>query len=115
MLERNVALLSLGYRRRFKRDSSKKRKQQRDVAGRGGAGHPRELSQMMERECSAMLGEFGANGGNDGDDDDERLAGLVLVPFWGGTAEASGGNSHSEATVEAKHMQAAGTVCSAMK
>ena len=75
---------------------------------------------MMERECSAMLGEFGANGGNNdgggGDHDgDERLAGLVLVPFWGGTAEASGGNSHSEATVEAKHMQAAGTVCSAMK
>ena len=41
---------------------------------------------------------------------DERVNGLVLVPFWAGTAKASGGNSHSEASSEAKHQQAAGTV-----
>ena len=41
---------------------------------------------------------------------DERVNGVVLVPFWAGTAKASGGNSHSEASSEAKHQQAAGTV-----
>jgi len=40
---------------------------------------------------------------------------VALVPFWGGTAEASGGNSHSRAKRSAKIRQAAGTVCSALK
>ena len=40
---------------------------------------------------------------------------VALVPFWGGTAEASGGNSHSRAKRNAKIRQAAGTVCSALK
>ena len=81
------------------------------------SGHLRELSSMMDRECGAMLREHGgvtaeslASG-----DDDGRSPGLVLVPFWGGTAEQSGGNSHSEASREAKHMQAAGTVCSGLR
>jgi hypothetical protein len=44
------------------------------------------------------------------EEEDGRVNGVVLVPFWAGSAMASGGNSHSEASAEAKHQQAAGTV-----
>jgi hypothetical protein len=50
------------------------------------------------------------NNEEDKEEVDERVNGVVLVPFWAGTAKASGGNSHSEASSEAKHQQAAGTV-----
>ena len=40
---------------------------------------------------------------------------VALVPFWGGSKEQSGGNSHSNAKRDTKIQQLAGTVCSAMK
>jgi hypothetical protein len=40
---------------------------------------------------------------------------MSLVPFWGGSADASGGNAHSSTKRSAKVDQAAGTLCSSLK
>jgi len=40
---------------------------------------------------------------------------LGLVPFWGGEAEASGGNAHSHSPRQIKEWQMAGTVCSLLR
>jgi hypothetical protein len=91
-------------------------KRQKGSSG-GNSGHLGDLSQMMNRECAALLKDHGSATAEAlaAGDDDGRAAGLVLVPFWGGTASESGGNSHSEATQDAKLMQAAGTVCSGLR
>ena len=40
---------------------------------------------------------------------------VALVPFWGGSAQESGGNAHSNAKHGVKVSQLLGTVCSALK
>jgi len=98
-----------------------------------------EMSRASERECLPRLVErtmphwpprgfarpggrpAGSGGGGDGESEggsgngDGGWSSVVLVPFWGGTAEASGGNAHSKAKREVKVRQAAGTVCSAVR
>lgn len=44
-----------------------------------------------------------------------RTSTMVLVPFWGGTSEASGGNAHSLASRGNKAKEFAGTICSALR
>ena len=53
------------------------------------------VSALMGREC-AGVGALAAR---------TRVPGLVLVPFFMGSAKESGGNSHSEATGENKLLQ----------
>lgn len=38
-----------------------------------------------------------------------------MIPFWGGSANASGGNAHSSTERSAKIDQVSGTICSSLK
>lgn len=60
----------------------------------------------MDQECIRVPHDINS---------DNRVNGLVLMPFWGGTAEESGGNSHSEASIHQKVLQASGTLCSGLR
>ena len=81
------------------------------------------MASAADRECDGLaverrrreglLSRTAADGAHGGARRGANTA--VLVPFWGGTAAESGGNSHSPAERQSKLLQATGTVCSALR
>lgn len=83
------------------------------------------MAGLVERECERRNREpawphfqplaHRIRGGDGVADDAHAWRSVALVPFWGGSASESGGNSHSNAKRSIKVAQIAGTVCSALK
>jgi len=83
------------------------------------------MAGLVERECERRNREpiwphyrptaHRVRGGDSAGADANGWRSVALVPFWGGSASESGGNSHSNAKRSIKVAQLAGTVCSALE